>query len=150
MSWETSFVRCVQGQYSKRRREWQNCSVFIQPRGAREIRHQCQVVGAPRQRKPIQCTAVRIPGRTGQLPWQQKGVFRGENKSKYAMASRNLIFIYFTITFLHLKGVYTECIDFVFYEFSNFYCLECSDVKDVSLFVSTLLKLQIKIKKERK
>lgn len=93
--------------------------MFIQPRGAREIRHQCQVVGAPRQRKSIQCTAVRIPGRTGQLPWQQKGVFRRENKSKYAMASRNLIFVYFTI-FLHLKVVNSECIDFVFYKFNTF------------------------------
>lgn len=57
------------------------------------------------------------------------------------MVSWNLIFIYFIIMFLYLKGVYIECIDFVFYKFSIFYCLECFDVKDVSLFVSILLKL---------
>lgn len=89
-----SFVRCVQGQYSKRGRERQNSSVFLQPRGARQIRHQCQVVRAPRQRKSIQCRTVRVPGRTGKLPWQQKGFFRGENKSKFAVASRNLIYIF--------------------------------------------------------
>lgn len=114
--------------------------MFIQPRGAREIRHQCQVVGAPRQRKPIQCTAVRIPGRTGQLPWQQKGVFRGKNKSKYAMASRNLIFVYFTI-FLHLKVVNSECIDFVFYKFNTFIVWNCFVVKDVSCLSLHFLKL---------